>query len=161
MFVLKLDEAEIVHGKKFERVSMTLMNRALDPAMTKDSEKYFSVQSEQEIWPITCFEVQKETHEILKWVFQQTEFPAIIKSQEEGKELEVPGVGNFKVEWHLTADMKTIKCMYGLKHGSNAKHSCIYCLQERHRPEVVYEVQARKVAKARAHTWEGGLFDES
>lgn len=43
MFVLKLDEAEIVHGKKFERVSMTLMNCALDPAMTKDIEKYFSV----------------------------------------------------------------------------------------------------------------------
>ena len=46
VFVLKLDEAEIVHGKKFERVSMTLMNRAVDPHMATDNEKYFSVQSE-------------------------------------------------------------------------------------------------------------------
>jgi hypothetical protein len=96
--------------------------------ITKVSDKYFSVQSEEEIWPIACFQVLKETHEILKWVFQQTEFPAIIKSQEDGKELKVPGVGNFK---------------------------------ELHRPQVVFEVQACKVAKARAHTWEGGQFDES
>ena len=161
VFVLKLDEAKMVHGKKFEHVSMTLMNRVVDPSMTTDSEKYFSVQSEQEIWPIACFQVLKETHEILKWMFEHTDFLAIIQSQGDGKELEVPDVDSFKVEWHLTADMKTIKCMYGLSHGSNAKHSCIYCLQERHRPQLVSDAQARKVAKARAHTWEGSLFSKS
>jgi hypothetical protein len=31
IFVLKLDEAEILHGKKFEKVSLTLLNWALDP----------------------------------------------------------------------------------------------------------------------------------
>ena len=44
-FVLKLDEAEIMHGKKFERVSISLMNRALDPEVIKNDERYFSVQS--------------------------------------------------------------------------------------------------------------------
>ena len=43
IFVIKLDESDIVKNKKIERVSITLMNRALKP---KDS-KYFSVvQSE-------------------------------------------------------------------------------------------------------------------
>jgi hypothetical protein len=42
IFVLKLDEAEILHGKKFERVSLILMIRALDPKTQKDSSKYFS-----------------------------------------------------------------------------------------------------------------------
>lgn len=52
MFVLKLDEAEIL---EFEHMSLTLMNRALDPEIQKDDARYFSVQSDQEIWPIGCF----------------------------------------------------------------------------------------------------------
>ena len=80
IFVLKLDEAEVLHGKKFERVSLTLMNRALDPEIQKNDDKYFSVQSEQEIWPIGCFQVEKESHDILQWVFEQTSFPDIIKA---------------------------------------------------------------------------------
>lgn len=84
IFVLKLDEAEVVRGKKFERVSITLMNRALDPSIEKDSEKYFSVQSEQDIWPIACFEVLKETNEILKWVFDQVPLKMLIVAQEAG-----------------------------------------------------------------------------
>jgi hypothetical protein len=47
IFVLKLDEAEIVHGQKLERVSITLMNRALNPDICKGSPLYFSVQSER------------------------------------------------------------------------------------------------------------------
>ena len=42
-FVIKLDECEIVKEKKIERVTITLMNRALDPSTTKTSSKYFSV----------------------------------------------------------------------------------------------------------------------
>jgi hypothetical protein len=34
-FVLKLDEAEILHGKQFERVFIIQMNRALDPKVIK------------------------------------------------------------------------------------------------------------------------------
>ena len=68
--MLKLDEAEVLHGKKFERVSLTLMNRALDPEIQKNDDRYFSVQSEQEIRPIGCFQVGKESYDILQWVFQ-------------------------------------------------------------------------------------------
>jgi len=49
IFVLKLDEAEIVHAQKLERVSITLMNRALDPSISPMDPKYFSVQSEREV----------------------------------------------------------------------------------------------------------------
>lgn len=30
IYVIKLDEAKIIHGHKFERINMTIMNRALD-----------------------------------------------------------------------------------------------------------------------------------
>jgi hypothetical protein len=95
--LLKLDEAEIVQGKKFKRVNLTLINRALDPLVLHDDEAYFSVQSEQEVWPVGCFEVMKESHATLKWVFEQTQFPAIIKAQEVGQKLDVPDVGSFNV----------------------------------------------------------------
>ena len=52
---MKLNKAEIVHGKKFEKVSLTLMNRALDPLFLRDDKAYFYVQSEQEVWPIGSF----------------------------------------------------------------------------------------------------------
>ena len=48
-FVIKLDECEIVKEKKIERVTITLMNRALDSSITKTNSKYFSVQSEKHI----------------------------------------------------------------------------------------------------------------
>lgn len=64
IFVLKLDEAEIVKNQKFERVSITLMNRALDSEIIEDNPKYFSVQSEKHIWPVASIEVSKETHTI-------------------------------------------------------------------------------------------------
>src|SRR5579875_3209738 len=118
VFVLKMDEAEIIHGRKFETMNLMLMNHAFDTSIQKNDDKYFSVQSEIEIWPIAYFEVAKESHEVLQWVFQQTSFPTFIKAQEEGQLLTIEGVGNFKVEWHLSADMKTIKCLYKLKHGA-------------------------------------------
>ena len=39
-FVVKLDECEIVKEKKIERVTITLMNRALDSSITKTGSKY-------------------------------------------------------------------------------------------------------------------------
>jgi hypothetical protein len=63
IFVIKLDEAEIVHSQKLERISITIMNRALNPDITVDSPEYIAVQSEREMWPIGCFQVRKESHE--------------------------------------------------------------------------------------------------
>jgi hypothetical protein len=158
IFVLKLDEAEIVHSQKLERVSITLMNRALNPDITIGSEGYIAVQSEREIWPVGCFQIPKESHEILSWVFNQTRIPALIEAQEAGQKLIVPGIGSFAVEWHLSADMKSIKCMYGLSHGACAKQSCIYCLQERVKPTIGTMEQAATIFSKRATTLDYGLF---
>jgi len=72
--VIKLDETKIIYGQKMERVSITLMNRHLDPSfrgMSVDELKkdchYFSVQSEREVWPIASFQVPKESHATLDW----------------------------------------------------------------------------------------------
>lgn len=72
IFVLKLDEAEIIYGQKMERLSITLMNCALNMDIDLKSDKYFSVQSEREIWPVASFRVPRETHQILSWVFKGT-----------------------------------------------------------------------------------------
>ena len=57
-----------------------------------------------------------------------------LKHKWNDKLLIVEGVGEFRIEWHLIVDMKSIVCMYGLKHGANNLQSCIYCLLERWRP---------------------------
>lgn len=157
--MLKLDEAEVVEGKKFERISLTLMNRALDPEIQKNDAKYFSVQSEQEIWPIGCFQVAKESYDVLSWAFSKTKFPEVIEKQSSGTKLEVPGVGRFAVEWHLSADMKTIKCMNGLQHGPTCRMNCIYCEQVRETLKACSSAEADRVFAARGKgRWQGGLF---
>ena len=135
------------------------MNRALDPQIDKTNPKYIAVQSEREIWPIDCFQVEKESHEILSWVFNQTRIPSLIKAQEAGQLLVVLGVGEFKVERHLSADMKTVKCMFGLVHGACAKYHCIYCSQVGQKTIIGIAEQARAAfGKQGGTAWEGGLF---
>ena len=56
-FVLKIDECELLKCKKMERVTITLMNRALDPSITKKDARIFSVQSENNILPLGSFQV--------------------------------------------------------------------------------------------------------
>ena len=65
IFVLKLDECEILKQKKIERVTITLMNRALQKKplwknaqrIDRSNPSYFSVQSENNIWWLGSFEV--------------------------------------------------------------------------------------------------------
>lgn len=104
-------------------MSITLMNRALnDPQLRKDDPRYFSMQAEHDIWPMGAFQVIKESHECLKCVLEQTPIPEIINAQSTSQKLVVENVGEFDVEWHLAAHMKTIKCMYGFSHGANSAH---------------------------------------
>jgi len=49
VFVLKMDETEILYGRKFESVSLTLMNCTLDSSIQKTDDKYFSIQLETKI----------------------------------------------------------------------------------------------------------------
>lgn len=55
-FVLKMDECEVLKQRKLERVTITLMNRAMSNMERTDS-KYFSVQSETNVWWLGAFQV--------------------------------------------------------------------------------------------------------
>jgi len=161
IFVMKMDEAQIIYNQKMERISITFMNRALDESLTVDSDRYFSVQSEREIWPIGCFQVPKENFEILHAIFNLTKIPTTMQAQESGQVLKVDGVGEFTVQWHLAADMKTIKALYGLQSGPNATFCCIYCNQDKNKKSVLTAKEAETVADKRHPTWTGGLFTDS
>ncbi len=129
IFVIKLDESELLKGRKLERVSITLMNRALKQQESEEtSQESFSVQSEQNIWWLGAFEVDVEDFLVLWWVFHRTTIPAVIQAQQEGEMLDVDGYGSYKVEWHLAGDLKTLKCMYNVSKGATAKSPCIYCM---------------------------------
>ena len=103
-------------------------------------------------------QVPKESHEVLKWVFNQIGIPALITTQKNGQLLHVLEVGAFKVQWHIAANMKTIKCLYGLQHCVNSKHSCIYCLQERSKPVINSATRLLAAQRKTSHSWSGGLF---
>lgn len=73
-------------------------------------------------------QVDKEDFEILYWVFHQTTIPCLISEQRNGKILHVDGFGEYTVEWHMAGDLKTLKCMYNISKGANAKSPCLYCM---------------------------------
>ena len=95
-------------------------------------------------------------HEILAWVFNQMKIPELLSAQEAGQMLDVPEVGRFKVEWHLNADMKTVKCLYGLSHGACASMTCMYCCQKKTRSVITIAAQVQAAfAKKGTVGWEG------
>ena len=59
-FVIKLDETKIVKCKKLERVSITLMNRALYSLDNGTLLEKFSVQSKSHNWWVGAFEVDSK-----------------------------------------------------------------------------------------------------
>ena len=81
LFVLKLDECQVVKGQRLERVSITMMSRALagkeleeDNASSNRRRKleYFGVQSERNHWWLAAFHLPHENHDTLSWYFHQT-----------------------------------------------------------------------------------------
>ena len=52
----------------------------------------------------------------------------IINAQEVGTLLQVEGFGDYKVQWHMAGDLKTLKCMYNISKEPIAK-SCLYCMK--------------------------------
>ena len=142
-FVIKLDETEIVKCRKLERVSITLMNRALTLSQIHEiTTENFSVQSEKNLWWLGAFEVDSEDFKVLQWVFNNTSIPSIIDAQEKGELLHVEGFGDYKVEWHMAGDLKTLKCMYNISKGPIAKSPCLYCMSS------AKECQSFKVEQA-------------
>lgn len=133
IFVLKLDECQIVKGRRLERMSLTLMNEAVVSAKrsstgVQTNSTSFSVQSEKDIWWLGAFEVPKENHEVLAWMFSRISWiTEVIHAQLLGEKLHVEGFGTFNVDWHLGGDLKTIKCMLGCSQGANALYPCPFC----------------------------------
>ena len=78
---MKLDECQIVKGRKLERVGLTLMNYVMAYAKDATLVLPFSVQSEKEIWWLAAIEVPKESHNVLSWIFDRTPYPDIIARQ--------------------------------------------------------------------------------
>ena len=103
------------------------MNRALSDPLSIDNAKRFSVQSKKNIWWLGAFEVDSKDFNILHWIFQKTPIPTIIDAQEKGALLQVEGFGEYKVQWHMAEDLKTLKCMYNVSKGPTAKSPCLYC----------------------------------
>ena len=153
MFVLKLYECQIVKRRKLERVSITLMNRAIkqNPEQVDkcfdfhaqgsiggftsasnnrrrlNGKDYYGVQSDKNIWWMAAFELPYETTDSLRWYLNKTGISDIISLQNNGQTLHVEGIGEFTVEWHMARDLKTLKCMLGCKLGANTLFPCIYC----------------------------------
>lgn len=73
-------------------------------------------------------QVPTENFDILHWVFHRTPIPEIISEQRNNRILEVEGMGQYKVEWHLAGDLKTLKCMYNVSKGANSNSPCLYCI---------------------------------
>jgi len=57
--------------------------------------------------------------------------------------------------------MKTIKALYGLQSGTNARFCCIYCNQTKNKETVVIATEAKTVADKRPSSWAGGFFVEN
>ena len=76
--------------------------------------------------------------------------------------LHIDGVDDFNVQWHMAADMKTIKAMYGLKSGPGCKMHCIYCEQKCKKATTGTTTQVCASIRVRSkNTLEGGLFAAS
>ena len=54
-------------------------------------------------------------------------------------------MGDFNVEWHLAANLKTLKCLFRCDQGPNTKFPCLYCLKKK-----------EKQKNATSYRWEGG-----
>lgn len=155
MFILKLvDEVGIIHGQKLQRASISVMNRALKPDIQKGCPLYFLVQSEWDIHLFKSWRVIKHS-EVGLWSYSNTE---VDQSTVVGQFFEVSGLRRFDIHWHMSGDVKTLKCMYVLKSGPNAGHSCIYCMQATENQLWPQWSKRRNSWRNHGHSWEGGMF---
>ena len=65
------------------------------------------------------------------------------------------------MEWHLAADLKSIKAIYGLAQGPNSLQCCMYCNQTRIKPIVATIAHAKAVMKNQKFHWNDGLFSNT
>ena len=102
------------------------MNKSLDYSHGKLDSPNHKTQSKMELWWIGSAQVPVESHCTLKWLFsQQTDIPFVIERKNAGEYLQVNGMGDFIVEWHLSANLKALKSMFGVCGGANTKYPCV------------------------------------
>lgn len=162
---LKLDETIWAGDRKMERLTVTVMNRALGGKDSCEPDQWFSVQSEREIWPICMFEVEKESHKTLKQYLEPSQLNEVIKAHNRGETLSVEmddgEVNTFTVEWHAAGDLKTLKCCNGCATGSMAENTCLYCMHSRG-AVVVHAGKEKGKGKAtgtkQRRIWSGGIM---
>ena len=65
IFVIKIDDIEVIKFKKLERVSIAFMNRVLSTTIANNTAKKFSVHFEKNLWWLGYFEVDLEDFNIL------------------------------------------------------------------------------------------------
>ena len=70
-----------------------------------------------------------ESHDTLKWLFCHTKIPSIIDRQIASEQIHIDGMGDFIVEWHLSANLKALKSIFGVCGGVNTKYPCLYCMK--------------------------------
>ena len=104
------------------------MNQALEYSHGKLDSPIHKTQSKMELWWIGSSQVPIKSHCTLKWLFSQTDIPSIIERQNAGEQLHVDGMGNFIVEWNLSADLKALTSIFGVCGGANTKYPCLYCM---------------------------------
>ena len=77
-----------------------------------------------------------ESHDTLRWYFERAGIKHIISLQVHGKKLQVSGIGNFDVEWHLGGDLKTLKCMLGCKGGAKLCSLAYFVVIQKHQAKA-------------------------
>ena len=157
---LKLDETIWAGEKKMERLTVTVMNRALAGKDQCAPNQWCQVQSEREVWPVAMFEVKKESHATLKQYLSTSQLNKTITAHNNGEILSVAmpdgKVEKFTVEWHAAGDLKTLKCCNGCQTGPAAKCVCIYCMSEREKATVSAGKSFGK-ASGKGRVWAKGV----
>ena len=88
-----MDECQIVKGRRLVRIAMDV---AFNDSSTERIKPTISVQSKRDIRWLGAFEVPKESHEVLAFVFGRIPWISnIIRDQISGQKLDVEGLGSF------------------------------------------------------------------
>lgn len=59
------------------------------------------------------------------------------------------------IEWHMSRDLKTLKCMFGVETDANAAHTCIYCM---HTQQLHCKRRADRVIVDGMYQWANGVM---
>ena len=88
--------------------------------------------------------MDKEDFEVLNCVFHHTIIPSMISEQQNERTLHVFNIDTFTVEWHMSGELKNLKCMDNISKGAASKSPCLYFYILK---AVLYFIFARPLVK--------------